>query len=307
MKRILPALLLSSATLFAEPAAPVERPKLSWAPPKLENPVTIDLAKETKWRNFKLKQDRDYILQMPKDRPWIGELNIYGGHNVVLIGGEVHIPSPEEDPSFGKGEDGKQKRSRRAVYLQGTTGTVHIEGLLISGKGLHEGFNVAEREPGCVVQLQNIRCETLHGSFSANHADVVQSWAGPAELRIDRLTGFTTYQGFFLLPNQHFALDKGGFLPTKWDFRHINLIGTDSSAYLLWCPDNHGYPIEIEDVWVKPATKKAGDRDAFLWPKPKAKGDTTWEKVQEGMPPEGEFVPEGSVGLGYVSPGYVEP
>ena len=115
---------------------------------------------------------------MPKDRPWIGELNIYGGRNVVLIGGEVRIPSPEEDPSFGKGEDGKQKRSRRAVYLQGTTGTIHIEGLLISGEGLHEGFNVAEREPGCIVQLQNIRCETLHGSFSANHADVVQSWAG---------------------------------------------------------------------------------------------------------------------------------
>ena len=75
---------------------------------------------------------------------------------------------------------------------------------------------------------------------------------------IDGLTAFTDYQGFFLLPNQHFALDKGGFLPTKWDFRRINLVGTELSAYLLWCPDNHGFPIEVSDVWVKPASKKNG-------------------------------------------------
>lgn len=304
MKRLLSALLLAATSVIAGPADKTEPPKLAWAPPKLENPVTLDLSQEAKWRSFKLKKDQDYIVQMPKDRPWIGELNLYGGRNVVLIGGEVRIPSPEEDSSFGKGEDGKEKRSRRAVYLKGQTGIIHVEGLLISGKGLHEGFNLDEREPGCVVQLQNIRCETLHGSFKENHADVIQSWAGPAVLRVDRLTGFTTYQGFFLLPNQHFALDKGGFLPTKWDFRHINLIGTAASAYLLWCPDNHGFPIEIEDVWVKPSSKNAGDRDAFLWPKPKQKGDKTWEKVQVGLPPEGEFVPEGAVGLVYASPGY---
>jgi hypothetical protein len=280
---------------------------LSWAPPALENPVTLDLGKETSWRNFKLDKTKDYIVLMPTNRPWVGELNLYGGHNVVLIGGEVRIPDEAEDPSFGeRNEEGKLRKSRRAVYIQGQTGTLHIEGLLISGAGLHEGFNIAEREPGCVVQLQNIRCETVHGSFSKNHADVIQSWAGPAELRIDGLTAFTDYQGFFLLPNQHFALDKGGFLPTKWDFRRINLVGTELSAYLLWCPDNPGFPIEVANVWVKPASKKKGDRDAFLWPKPKAKGDTMWEKVKEGLPPDGDFVPEGAAGLGYVSPGYAD-
>ena len=305
MKNITIPLVIVAGVTSAEPSSPAALRPLSWAPPALENPVVLDLGKEAQWRNFKLDKTKDYIVQMPKDHPWVGELNIYGGRNVVLIGGEVRIPDEAEDPAFGeRNEEGKLKKSRRAVYIQGQTGTLHIEGLLISGAGLHEGFNIAEREPGCIVQLQNIRCETLHGSYSKNHADVIQSWAGPAELRIDGLTAFTDYQGFFLLPNQHFALDKGGFLPTKWDFRRINLIGTELSAYLLWCPDNHGFPIEVDDVWVKPASKKSGDRDMFLWPKPKAKGDTTWEKVKEGLPPEGDFVPEGVAGRDYVSPGY---
>lgn len=312
-KRSLSAVLrgvVRSLVLFAASAAfgegPVAGKPLAWAPPRLENPVILDLAAEPKHRSFKLDKAKDYIVRLPQDRPWIGELNLYGGRNVVLIGGEVRIPSPEEDPSFGDDENGKPRRSRRALYIQGQTGTLHIEGLLLSGAGLHEGINIAEREPDCVVQLQNVRCETVHGSFSANHADVIQTWAGPAELRIDGLTGFTTYQGFFLLPNQHFPVGKGGFLPTRWDFRRINLVGTDSSAYLLWCPDRHGFPIAIADVWLSPAQKKAGNRDMFLWPKPAATGDDTWSAVRVGMPPEGDFVPEGLAGRNYVSPGYVD-
>lgn len=288
-----------AATLAAFAASAATRP-LSWAPPKLERPETIQLG-ERRNHGLKLKKDRDYVVKLPADKPFVGELNIFGGRNVVIIGGEIRIPDGAEDPAY---EEGK-KISRRAVYIQGSTGTVHIEGIHITGKGLHEGFNIAEREPGCVVQLQNIRVELLHGSYSKNHADVIQSWAGPAELRIDGLTGLTEYQGFFMLPNQHFPLDKGGFLPKKWTFRNINILGDlEKSAYMLWVPDNHGFPVEVDNVWVRPAAKSAGDRDAFLWPKPKAKGDTTWEKVKEGVPPEGDFVPEGMPGLKYKSPGY---
>lgn len=295
------AVVLHASIASSAPGGKAAAAKLSWAPPKLDHPETIELGDHRDW-GLKLKKDRDFIIKLPKDRPFIGELNIYGGHNVVLIGGEIRIPDGEENPDYAEG----RKKSKRAVYIQGSTGTVHIEGIHITGKGLHEGFNIAEREPGCIVQLQNIRVELLHGSYSKNHADVIQSWAGPAELRIDRLTGFTEYQGFFLLPNQHFPLDKGGFLPTKWDFRNINLVGDlQKSAYMLWCPDNHGFPIEITNVWVRPAEKKKGDRDAFLWPKPKAKGDKTWEKVKVGIPPGGDFVPEGVPGLKYRSPGYV--
>ena len=292
------ALVASGATR----SAPAPKPRLlSWAPPKLDHPETIQLEDHRDW-GLKIKKDRDYIIKLPKDKPFIGELNIFGGHNVVIIGGEIRIPDGEENPDYAEGK----KKSRRAVYIQGTTGTIHIEGIHITGKGLHEGFNIAEREPGCIVQLQNIRVELLHGSFSKNHADVIQSWAGPAELRIDGLTGLSEYQGFFLLPNQHFPLDKGGFLPTKWDFRNINLLGDlEKSAYLLWVPENHGFPVEITNVWVRPAARTNGNRDMFLWPKPKAVGDKTWDKVKVGIPPGGDFVPEDMPGLKYRSPGYV--
>ena len=289
--------VLSASSLFG--AAPAKPRQLSWAPPKLDNPETIELAPD-RGRGLKLKQDKDYLIKLPKDKPFIGELNIWGGRNVVIIGGEIHIPDGEEDPRYGEGKD---KKSKRAVYLQGSKGTVHLEGIHITGKGLCEGFNIAEREPGCIVQLQNIRVEQLHGSYSKNHADVIQSWAGPAELRIDGLTGYSEYQGFFLLPNQHFPLDKGGFMPTKWDFRNINLMGDlEKSAYLLWVQEKHDFPIEIDNVWTRPATKKTGDRSAYLWPK----GDKVWEKVKEGVPPGGDIVPAALVGINYVSPGYVK-
>jgi len=162
-------------------AAPQAKPRLlSWAPPKLVDPETIQLQDHRDW-GLKLKKDRDYLIKLPKDTPFIGELNVYGGHNIVIIGGEIHIPDEAEDPRY---KEGKGMKSRRALYLQGSTGTVHVEGLHITGRGLHEGLNIAEREPGCIVQLQNIRVELLHGSYAKNHADVIQSWAGPAELRI---------------------------------------------------------------------------------------------------------------------------
>ena len=120
---------------------------MSWAPPKLDHPETIELGDHRDY-GLKLKKDRDYLLKLPKDKPFIGELNIYGGRNVVLIGGEIHIPNGEENPDYAEGSG--KKKSKRAVYIQGTTGTIHIEGIHITGKGLHEGFNIAEREPGCI-------------------------------------------------------------------------------------------------------------------------------------------------------------
>ena len=34
------------------------------------------------------------------------------------------------------------------------------------------------------------------------------------------------------------------------------------------------------------------------------KGSETWDKVKEGVPPGGDFVPEGLPGINYKSPGY---
>ena len=281
-------LCLVFAPLRADEKPAAKREPLSWAPPALTDPITLTVS-DTK-HNFKLDVAKDYLIKMPatplKAR---GGLTISGGRNVVLIGGAIEAPSAKDAP---------KATDRRAVYLKGQAGTVHIEGLHIKGDDLAEAFNLDERL-GAIVQLQNIRIETVHGSFSGHHADLVQTWAGPAELRIDRFTGFTDYQGFFLLPNQHFT---DGPKPKLFDFRHINLTGSEKSAYLLWSPGEKAMPVTLKEVWLKPNPKKT-NRDQFLWPKPSS-GDKSWEAVQVGTPPQGDFVPEGVAGVDYVSPGY---
>jgi hypothetical protein len=276
-----------------DPLSP-EYPLLSWAPPTFAVTNIVQLG--STYKTLKLDKTKDYVVKLPTAYPWKGELNIYGGRNVVVIGGEIRIPSTAEDPTF--------TGSHRALYLKEQQGTVHVEGVLFSGGGLMEGINLDQRVPGCVVQLQNIHCETLYGSYSGNHADVIQTWAGPSVLRVDRLTATTTYQGFFLLPNQMFPLSEGGHRPTLFDFRRINLFGTDASAYMLWRDDGNLWPVSNRYVWVRPAASKAGHPDSYLWPKPIATGDTTWDDVNEGLPPYGDFVPVGVAGRGYVSPGY---
>ncbi len=279
---------MTFAHCFAQEKPTPEPAPLSWAPPALKNPTTIAISEAN--HSLKLNAAKDYILKMPTTPLKVsGGLSISGGRNVVLIGGEIEAPSAKDAP------DALQ---RRAVYLKGQTGTIHIEGLHIKGDDLAEAFNLDERL-GAIVQLQNIRIETVHGQFSGHHADLVQTWAGPAELRIDRLTGFTDYQGFFLLPNQHFT---DGPTPKLFNFRHLNLAGSDKSAYLLWSPGEKAMPVSLKEVWLKPNPKKR-DRDQFLWPKPST-GDKSWDAVQVGTPPEGDFVPEGVVGVNYVSPGY---
>ena len=298
------ALLLASWQAWAQNPAPLAgaasinalnaglpRPKLSWAPPALADPITIEVSESR--ANLKLDQAKDYIIKMPS-KPLLGGLGIWGGRNVVLIGGEIHIPSKEEAPDF--------KGSTRALYIQEQKGTAHIEGLLVSGKGLTEGVNLNQRQ-GATVQFQNVRFDTVHGSREAHHADLIQTWAGPGRLRIDRFTGHTSYQGFFLLPNQHFP---DGPKPRLFDFRHMNIIGNDRAGYMLWLPDAAGFAVDTHDVWVSPNSRRNTSRDQFLWPKPST-GDKNWAGVKVGLPPEGDYVPEGSVGVNYVSPGYLEP
>jgi hypothetical protein len=308
MKRILIGLSLSTCALVsavaiaqdAQTSAPptdaaklqvtvqTERPKLTWAPPKLENPTTVEISNQN--RDVKLDQTKDYIIKMPPT-PLEQGVRIWGGRNIVLIGGEIRIPSLQEKPDF-KGE-------RRALYLNRQTGTAHVEGLLIAGNGLQEGINLDQRE-GATVQLQNVRVERVIGTREGHHADVLQTWAGPAELHIDRLTGYTTYQGFFLLPNQHFNGPK----PRLFDFRNMNLVADDRSGYMLWFPTPAGFPAIMSEVWVSPNPKRMTSRDEYLWPKPST-GDTAWRDVKVGTPPGGDFVPAGVAGLNYVSPGYI--
>jgi hypothetical protein len=216
-----------------------------------------------------------------------GGLVIEGGRNVVLIGGEIDIPmqaghAPSSD-------------SRRGLYLNDQTGTVHVEGLLIRGADLSEGIDLSE-PLGAVVQIENVRVEGVHArdesGFSDNHPDVLQTWAGPAELRVDRLSGSTDYQGFFLAPDQ-FGIQAS---PRQVLLSRVDLRGTSCCyGYLLWLEGS--FPMQLNDVWVTPHPPRTLSQS--LYPTP-----TSWTGAREGSPPNGQFVPAGVAGSSYISPGY---
>ncbi|GAA2721778.1 hypothetical protein [Cellulomonas aerilata] len=267
--------VVTSGTPTADTATTTAR-TLTWAPPALTSPTTITISATN--RQPRLEAGKDYIIKMPST-PLEGlkGLILSGGRNVVLIGGEVKIS-----------QVGTTSESLRGLLLKDQTGTVHIEGLRITGGTLAEGINIDQRL-GATVQLQNIRVDTVHGTQAGLHADVIQSWAGPKVLRIDGLTGYTNYQGLFLLPTQF-----GTAAPQLFDLRNVNIVGTTGSAYLFW-RDNGTWPATTQNVWASTSQVGVG-RGQYLM--------GNWSGVLSGKPATGDMVPVGRAGLGYASPGY---
>ena len=287
--------------------------KLRWAPPELENPETREIGVDGKV--FQLKPDRDYMIKLPTDKVRTEQVWLEGGRNIVLIGGVIALPDGGPNLSNNDG-------TRRGIYIKNATGTVHIEGVLFDGEKSGEYDAVAINAPKAIVQLQNIHVAALGGSFKFFHGDIVQPWGGVKELRIDRLTGTTSYQGLQI--NQ----DAGKI--GKEFIRNVNLKG--SGQWKLWLTgkemaDQGGYPpTHLDEVYIEPTNKwgegktslaqsafpgvgapkgavfKEGEK-AIHWPEL----DHVHGEVKLGPPPGGDFVPAESVGLKYKSPGYEAP
>jgi hypothetical protein len=290
-----------SNTDTGEPAPDPSTPKLTWSPPPLTLPTTIRVGPGG--GQFNLAAGKDYVIQVG-DVNAIGGVRLVGGRNIVLIGGHITIPWAGGSPSIS---------SRLGLYLKGQTGTVHVEGLLIDNAGgdLSEGIQI--NAPNAAVQIQNVRIDGIHArdeiNFSDNHPDLIQPWGGVKTLRVDRLSGTTDCQGFFLVGNE-------GPIG-RVDLRHIDIVGTDTSQYLFW--QAQSIPVHIENVWLTTAPSRklawsvwpdknhAPPTQAILYDD----GSVGWTPetnitgvVFPGSPPKGEFVPAGSVGVDYVSPGY---
>lgn len=250
------------------PDSPVGR---AFRPPALVNPEVVRVPDNA--RRLRLRADRDYIVRLPDTRPVSlpDGLRVDGGHNVVIIGGAVDV---------GDGvtrEDGSIQR--RAALFSGQTGTLHVEGVRFLSPAdapLTEGIDLDERE-GATVVFQNVVVERVVGDRRSNHADGIQTWAGPRRLLVDGLTIETTYQGLFLLPNQHYD----GPPPVLVDLRHVYVRGAAGCGYLLW-KDDAPWRIELRNVYVEPCRRIAGGRDGVVWPK----GDDAWAGVRIGRPPQ---------------------
>jgi hypothetical protein len=256
----------------AVPSGPEGGHDVAWPAPELHDAITI--AVRSGHTNLRLDPRRDYLLRLPR-RPLVapGGLRISGGHDVVLVGGSIHV----------QGHAG-------GMLLQGQTGTIHVEGIRLSGRNMLEGIDLSERA-GAVVQLQNIWIDEVHGSQATNHADLMQTWAGPRRLRVDGFVGKTGYQGFFLLPNQHFR----GAPPKRFDLRNV-FIDAATGGYALWRQTKPGFPLSTRNVWVTPNARRPG-RNLWLWPKPSS-GDRSWDDVRVGRPAD-VIKRVAAAGLGY--------
>jgi hypothetical protein len=248
-----------------------------------------------------LDQARDYILKMPSTpvRPGSdGGIWISGGHNIVLIGGELDFD--------GVVNTGSSEKEGRAVTILGTTGTVHIEGLWAHGDGLVEG--VQGFAPQATLQLENCRFDHLHTTGAALHSDLVQ-WNDGGDLRINRFTGSSEYQGIFRANHSGMATISAANL--------VGLPGSaDPSPRLLW--QGSALPMTLDNVWVSP--RPGQSPGMAVWPDIYAdasvaamlgSGYLSWGsasgvtgRLSVGAPSGGDFVPAGLAGTSYTSPGY---
>src|SRR5690348_5179987 len=159
---------------------PTARASSAWDQPALVDPTTIVV--NAVHNNLVLDQAKDYILRLTSGVDWMRTgLTVWGGRNVVIDGGHLNVT----------GHSG-------GIALKDQAGTIWIHDLHISGgPNLIEGIDLQEPERGATVVLRDVLIDKVHGSYKTNHADLIQTWAGPSRLLIDGFAGTTGYQGFF--------------------------------------------------------------------------------------------------------------
>jgi hypothetical protein len=347
--------------------------KLTWAPPALVNPTTVVIADAGQacpsvtspsqnpsqpWICY-LDSTKDYMIKLGH-RTDVGGLVLWGGHNVTLIGGHITVP---ERTCCDRSDEWKS----RGLTLGKQTGLGHVEGVLISDAG----DSIIIQSQDAIYQIENVRIENQHyyrDDPNLGHADVISTFDGPKDVRVDRLTGDSDFTGL-----SWFRPVSTAVYPAKVTLKNVNLIGNppQSNTVSKW-PDGTtktesdfanftymGYTVTVhscQECWVTPGwysqtyQRKLQDTAFGLddsgssivqlacvvtgydgqkvtgWTGDASTGsgsssnlgrrqgdfiefpsyaNLTGVRWYWGTPPNGDFVPPGSVGVGYVSPGYL--
>lgn len=285
-----------SVTSAGTAAAAGRRPRLTWKPPRLECPELIEVGTTADSQPPELDVTRDYIIKLP---PTVrtGQLVVFGGRNVVIIGGHIRLPPVSGlDPTA------------RAILVTRNEGVVHIEGVLIDTMESGQGDGIAIQAPNSIVQVQNCRIVNLVGARDDTHSDVIQPWGGVKALRVDRLTGSSNYQGFFV-PQDLAPVGRVRIKRTNL-IAHPEWYAGAGGGYMLWMGRQPKYT--LSDFYIQP---RPGRRlENSVWPDVNhpelpvsvVDGVATWPTmtnvdgcVRLGPPPEGDFCPEGVPGVHY--------
>jgi hypothetical protein len=298
------ALIASTPAAEAKPRhQEATGPHLRWAPPRLERPITLHLGRGRSL--LQLNKRRDYILRFPRGLKR-GATTIKGGRNVVVQGGWATVP-----------HGARQDADRQAIYVKDTVGTVHLEGLLLQGTPGVSWDAIVINAPRARVQIENVRVEGVHGSYEGWHADVVQPFGGVRDLRIDRLSATSNYQGLQI------PAELGRIGDVR--LRHVDLAyadtGPSTGGKLVWLTtglDSCTAPqVGMTDVYAAP--KPGRSLATSVWPMAGSSlacsavregASVSWPSlgvrggVRQGAPPTGSFVSRRDVGLRYRTPGF---
>jgi Putative Ig domain len=274
---------------------------LKWAPPTLSNPTTITVPDTG--GQVRMDSTKDYIVKVGHLSA-CGGLWLEGGHNVVVIGGHVTIPT-----ACASSYD------RSGVKVRFNTGIVHLEGLLIDGAYLLDGIDTSA--PQATLQVENVRIVNAH-TTTTDHPDCLQTQAGLGALRVDHFTCSTQLQGFFLKDESSTVCHLG---PCEID--NANIVGAPGK-YLFWQDTPDIGPLTLSNVWLSESSGST-DLGMWVWPNKNAEGQSNPNRravvssdgsycwfinsnisgtINKGSPPGGDFVPNGVAGENYVSPGY---
>lgn len=261
--------------------------RLSWAPPTQDDPLVITTRPgDAASRSIKGLDGRDAIVEGPRGHI-DGPLSIHGGGHVRVIGQTITA-------------DG----SARPFYPQAQTKSLFVEGCHFRGVGLQEGLNF-HQAAGADVYVQNTLVDPIVGELTGQHADVLQTWAGPGRLFVDRLEGTSNYQGLFLDPFKFpEASPKVNVL--GFDLRRVLIRGVGSSGF--W--QSGVFPVRTEGCVVVTISTKTR---AQLLRRGTGNPVDPWADVVIVRPATAADVAAypsillGRPGAGYVSPGYNTP
>jgi len=186
-------------------------PSLRYAQPSLTSPTTLAVPiGGTTFSN--LDRSKDYIIDLSNSTAHTGDIKVFGGNDIVIIGGEL------KNAKFQFGDQ---------------TGTVYIEGVKIAHTtGQHEGDGISfsgdkklASTPNLVVQ--NSQITGVEGNFDVanQHGDIIQAepWLGlVGDVKIHNFYGSSGLTGLSLRSDAGHSQKTGNVYISETRLDHVN-------------------------------------------------------------------------------------
>ena len=271
-------------------------------------------AHDTRWSNgvtkLHLDDTKDYIVKLPPEKK-VGGLQIYGGDAITIVGGHI-TANPDHTTQNGS-------LATIGLYVKKTTsGPVHVEGVLFNDSAGGQMDAIATNTPNATVTLKNIRA-LVSGSVDQVHASCYSGYWDVGRLNVDGFTCYTNLYGFYLHGNGPVDMKN-----VNMGYRDSPFMNTAAGKILAITSEGsdvcttQGLTIS-GPVYIYPPRPGLEAPDRYLWPntaKPAGCPSTvsnnyvTWpnlSRVSGGVylkaPPNGDFVPAGTAGVGYAGGG----